>query len=100
MQRASFEEEEGTWTFGGSQRKSSGGAAKAKAKAKALATPRSSGGFTPPASHAPKVDSATRLAVALQRGAEGLLGRDDKGIGIDIEPVATFADVVAKADFI
>ena len=38
-------------------------------------------------------DSATRLAVTMQRGAEGLLGRGDKGVGVDIEPVSTFADV-------
>ena len=36
----------------------------------------------------------------MQRGAEGLLSKGDKGVGVDIEPVSTFADVTAKQEFI
>jgi hypothetical protein len=30
----------------------------------------------------------------MQRGAEGLLGSGDKGVGVDIEPISTFSDLV------
>ena len=36
----------------------------------------------------------------MQRSAEGLLVRGDRGVGVDIEPVSTFADLPAKQEFI
>lgn len=36
----------------------------------------------------------------MQRGAEGLLVKGDKGVGVDIEPIATFADLASKQAFI
>jgi fatty acid synthase subunit beta len=45
-----------------------------------------------PPTAAPQVPVKTRLQVTMQEAAEGLMKGSERGIGLDVEPIATFAD--------
>jgi len=48
----------------------------------------------------PKPDSSKALEATMQSVSQGLMGAGDRGVGVDIEPVETFADYATKTDFI
>jgi fatty acid synthase subunit alpha len=49
---------------------------------------------------APMKDSKLALETTMQSVAQGLMGAGDHGVGVDIEPVETFAGFKTKSEFI
>ena len=83
-----------SWSFTGRGKKSSGGGAAA-----AAATPAATAGGGKRLKM-PKPDSSKALEATMQSVSQGLMGAGDRGVGVDIEPVETFADYATKTDFI
>ena len=82
-----------SWSFTGRGKKSGGGS-------KAPSAVPAAGGGGGKRLKMPKPDSSKALEATMQSVSQGLMGAGDRGVGVDIEPVATFADYAAKTDFI
>ena len=75
---------QGSWTFGGASQPKRNPGAPPTSAATADSSPRL---------RMPKSDSKTALSTTMAQVAEGLRGAADRGVGVDIEPTATFAEL-------
>ena len=48
----------------------------------------------------PKPNARVSLETTMQKVSQGLMTSGDRGVGVDIEEIATFADYTSKAEFI
>jgi len=89
--RASFDGE--SWSFGGSK----------GTKPPRSRLPSTSGEGASTAQNPlrlPRVDSKLAIQATMQSVSQRMMAPGDRGVGVDIEPVATFADFNDKMDFI
>jgi phosphopantetheine--protein transferase-like protein len=87
--RARFDKVASTYTFDWLRDKSTSDNRGASPRQRHPVTPIQAA--LPPAA-APAVPVQTRLQVTMQEAAEGLMQGSERGIGLDVEPIATFAD--------
>mmetsp|Transcript_17053 Transcript_17053/g.37202 ORF Transcript_17053/g.37202 Transcript_17053/m.37202 type:complete len:3767 (-) Transcript_17053:37-11337(-) len=95
--RATYDKTKKTWTFG-SQFSHDLPSHLASKNEVSEASAQSTSGSS---NKSVKVPAETRLQVTLQENAEGLRsGSSEKGIGLDVEPVATFTNMENREQFI
>jgi phosphopantetheine--protein transferase-like protein len=99
--RARYDAGAKTWLFGPAKPAAGGEAAAVAAVAggtpeeEVRAASSLAAGANPP-----QQSAATRLAVAMQEKVEGLAAHKGLGVGVDVEPLSTFADLAGRWEFI
>jgi fatty acid synthase subunit alpha len=93
--RASWDGE--SWSFGG--RKKKGGVDDSARPTSPIDPPESTSTAQNPL-RLPRVDSKLAIQATMQSVSQRMMAPGDRGVGVDIEPIATFAGFNDKMDFI